>query len=149
MSFAQKIKHAWGYSVGPCPPNVVLMDDGNGVTVSFWPDDNPPTIAEIEAVQLPPEPTRANWPAFRLGMISSAAYRRIVGHDSDTLALLPMLVSIGFLIDSDPTKAIDFAQIWNLIASIAIPTTEEIGTLNAIASNAGVPFQLNAQGFIE
>jgi hypothetical protein len=53
MILAHKIKQAWGYNVGPCPPNVVLMNDGNRLAISFWPDDNPPTIAEIEAVELP------------------------------------------------------------------------------------------------
>ena len=53
MSLPAKIKFAWGYDVGPFSPDVVLADNGTGVSVSFWPDDNPPTIAEIEAVELP------------------------------------------------------------------------------------------------
>lgn len=50
---AEKIKHGWGYAVGPYPPNVVLSHDGTNYKIEHWPTANPPTIAEIEAVVLP------------------------------------------------------------------------------------------------
>lgn len=49
----QKIKHGWGYTVGPFPPDVVLVSHGGVLSISHWPDDSPPTIAEIEAVEVP------------------------------------------------------------------------------------------------
>lgn len=53
---AEKIKHEWGFDVGPFPPKVVLIQDANGLRIGHWPTDNPPTIAEIEAVEMPPDP---------------------------------------------------------------------------------------------
>jgi hypothetical protein len=50
MSLSQKIRHGWGYDVGPSPPQVVLSSG----QIAYWPDDTPPTIAEIEAVDLTP-----------------------------------------------------------------------------------------------
>jgi hypothetical protein len=50
---AQKIKHGWGYDVGPFPPSVVLSHDGTNYQIEHWPNANPPTIAEIEAIELP------------------------------------------------------------------------------------------------
>lgn len=58
---AAKIKHGWGYDVGQFPPNVVLEDaiiDEQAIKrIAHWPTDTPPTIAEIEAIELPPDPT--------------------------------------------------------------------------------------------
>jgi hypothetical protein len=53
----RKIKHGWGYDCGPFPPNVVLSHDGTNYLIEYWPTDNPPMIEEIEAVELPYEPT--------------------------------------------------------------------------------------------
>jgi hypothetical protein len=49
---AEKIKQGWGYQVGARSPMVVLTSDADGYAIQFWPDDNPPSIAEIEAIQL-------------------------------------------------------------------------------------------------
>jgi hypothetical protein len=148
VTFAEKIKHGWGYIVGPFPPSVVLSHDGTDYHIQHWPDDNPPTIAEIEAVELPPEPTPPNWAAFRLALAGSPAYRRIVGHNNETLSLLPLLTNLAFMIDTDPPKAIEFAYVWNQVSAIAEPTSEEIATLNGIASANNVPLVLNELGLM-
>ena len=145
---AKKIKQQWGYDVGPCPPNVVLSYDGEQYHILHWPDDNPPTIAEIEAVELPPEPTPPNWAAFRLALAGSSAYRRIVGHSNETLSLLPLLTNLAFMIDTDPPKAIEFAYVWNQVAAISQPTSEEIATLNSIAAANSISLELNESGLM-
>jgi hypothetical protein len=142
----KQIKHGWGY-------DVVAEPGGSGVVlqnrqIAYWPDDNPPTIAEIEAVELPPEPTPPNWAAFRLALAGSPAYRRIVGHNNETLSLLPLLTNLAFMIDTDPPKAIEFAYVWNQVSAIAEPTSEEIATLNGIASANNVPLVLNELGLM-
>jgi hypothetical protein len=144
MNYAAKIKHHWGYNVGPFPPNVVFSDG----QILHWPDDSPPTIAEIEAVGLPPEPTPPNWSAFRLALAGSSAYRRIVGHSNETLSLLPLLTNLAFMIDTDPPKAIEFAYVWNQVSTIAEPTSEDIATLNGIALANNVPLVLNELGLM-
>lgn len=53
----EKIKHGWGYDVGPFPPNVVLGHNGTTYSILHWPTNSPPTIAEIDAIELPPDPT--------------------------------------------------------------------------------------------
>jgi hypothetical protein len=54
----RKIKQQWGYDCGPFPPSVVLGNGGK--SIEYWPTDNPPTIAEIEAIELadPIQPER-------------------------------------------------------------------------------------------
>lgn len=146
MSLAAKIKAGFGYNVGPCPPDVVLVQNGSSVSIGYWPDDDPPTIAEIEAIEIPAVP---DWRSFRSSLVMSSAYGRITGHNNQTLAILPVLVNVAFLLDSDATRAVEFAGLWNAIATIAEPTTEEITALNAIASANNVPFQLNAEGLIQ
>jgi hypothetical protein len=49
---AEKIKHGWGYNVNAEPGgSEVVLQNGQ---IAYWPDASPPTIAEIEAVELPP-----------------------------------------------------------------------------------------------
>jgi hypothetical protein len=79
----------------------------------------------------------------------SSAYGRITGHNNQTLAILPVLVNVAFLLDSDALRAVEFAGLWNAIATIAEPTTEEITALNSIAATNNVPFQLNSEGLIQ
>jgi hypothetical protein len=58
---AAKIKQGWGYTVGAEPPNVLLQQvslfAGGQKTIvtsiAHWPDANPPSIAEIQAIVLP------------------------------------------------------------------------------------------------
>ena len=149
MTLAKKILAGWGYVVGPQGSNVVLTYRNEQYHIEKWPDDNPPTIAEIEAVVLPePEPV-PDWRSFRSSLLMSAAYGRITGHNNQTLAILPVLVNVAFLLDSDATRAIEFAGLWNAIATIAEPTSQEIDSMNAIALDHNVPFQLNDEGLIQ
>jgi hypothetical protein len=53
------------------------------------------------------------------------------------------------MIDTDPPKAIEFAYVWNQVATIAEPTSEEIATLNSIASANNIPLVLNESGLME
>lgn len=69
---AEKIKHGWGYTVGATPPNVVLSHDGTTYAIEHWPTDNPPTIAEIEAVEIPPTISESVTPAqMRLWLLAN------------------------------------------------------------------------------
>jgi hypothetical protein len=142
MSIQQKILQGYGYTM---PDQVELLWTGTEYRIDKWPTNNPPTIAEIEAIVLPELP---DWRSFRSALVMSSAYGRITGHNNQTLAILPVLVNVAFLLDSDASRAVEFAGLWNAIASIAEPTTQEIAVLNAIASADNVPFQLNAQGLI-
>ena len=143
MSIQQKILQGYGYTM---PDQVELSWNGTEYRIDKWPTNNPPTIAEIEAVELPSLP---DWRSFRSALVMSSAYGRITGHNNQTLAILPVLVNVAFLLDSDASRAVEFAGLWNAIASIAEPTTQEIAVLNAIASADNIPFTLNEQGLIQ
>ena len=142
MSIQQKILQGYGYTM---PDQVELLWTGTEYRIDKWPTNNPPTIADIEAIVLPELP---DWRSFRSALVMSSAYGRITGHNNQTLAILPVLVNVAFLLDSDASRAVEFAGLWNAIASIAEPTTEEIAQLNVIASANNVPFQLNSTGLI-
>jgi hypothetical protein len=145
---AEKIKHGWGYGCGPeaGAGNVVLnYTPEAGYSVAHWPTDNPPTIAEIEAVVLPDAAAEPDWPAFRLAMLQSPAFLRIANANA---ALFTILNSVMWLIASDPDKALETALVWNQLSAIAQPTEVEIAALNAIAADADVPLQLNSSGLM-
>ena len=144
----EKILYGWGYAVGSEPPNVVLSYDGGEYHIIYWPDDNPPTIAQIEAIEAIEIPSAPDWRAFQSTITVSPAFMRIAGHSGQTLTILPTLVYVCSLIESDATRAVQFAGLWNAIAGIAEPTTEEIAALNALAATNNVPFQLNSAGLI-
>jgi hypothetical protein len=58
---AKQIKQGWGYDVDFDKLGTVgLSHDGENYVITRWPDDNPPTIAEIEAIELadPIQPER-------------------------------------------------------------------------------------------
>jgi hypothetical protein len=151
VNFIAKLEHLSGLKNASRPSAstfLITWTDEFGYLIDYWPDDNPPTIEEIEAVELPPEPALPNWSAFRLALAGSSAYRRIVGHSNETLSLLPLLTNLAFLIDTDPPKAIEFAYVWNQVSAIAEPTSEEIATLNSIASANNVPLVLNELGLM-
>lgn len=74
MTFELKIKHEYGFDVGPFPPNVVLRGDGSGgySGIDYWPTANPPTIAEIEAIVVPPAIPASVTPAqIRLWLLAN------------------------------------------------------------------------------
>jgi methylglyoxal synthase len=52
------------------------------------------------------------------------------------------------MIDSDPSKALEFAFVWNQVAVIAQPTETEIAELNAIATSNNIPLAINESGMI-
>jgi hypothetical protein len=142
MSIAAKIMHGWGFT---CPDQVELSWTGSAYIIVRWPTENPPTIAEIEAVQLPATP---DWRSFQTAITVSPSFMRIAGHNGQTITILPTLVYVCSLIESDATRAVQFAGLWNAIATIAEPTSDEITALNSIASASNVPFQLNSAGLI-
>lgn len=59
IDFVKKLEHLSGYKSSSTPSNnqFVLGHDGNQYYFVWYPTANPPTIAEIEAVKLPPDPT--------------------------------------------------------------------------------------------
>jgi hypothetical protein len=142
-----KIKEGWGFDVGPFSggSSVVLSFLDDEYAIEYWPTDNPPTIEEIEAVILPETVAQANWPVFRLAMIQSQAFLRIVNINP---ALFVMLNSVMWLIDSDTSKLQETVLIWNQLATAAQPTSEEIIELNDISSKNNIPLKLNESGFM-
>jgi hypothetical protein len=124
------------------PPRPIL--DGETVVECEWDSENDRPIG----VTMPTLPTPPNWSAFRLALAGSPAYRRIVGHNNETLSLLPLLTNLAFMIDTDPPKAIELAYVWNQVSAIAEPTSEEIATLNSIAAANNVPLVLNELGLM-
>jgi hypothetical protein len=63
MSWADKILVGWGIVAEPGTIGFERVKNEDGsysegrFFVANWPTDNPPTIAEIEAIELPPDPT--------------------------------------------------------------------------------------------
>lgn len=74
MTLIAKIKHAWGYEVGVEPPSVVLQNILGTLSIAYWPTENPPTIAEIEAVELPAVEPTPDWAAFEAGVNDLSFY---------------------------------------------------------------------------
>jgi hypothetical protein len=146
--FVKKLEHLSGYkaSVRASESTFTLANDGDGYRILTWPTNNPPTIAEIEAVELPEPSPLPDWAAFRLALVQSSAYIRITSAAPN--ALVALLTNIAFLIDAQPEKVIELAAIWNAIAAIAGPTESEIAALNKIGTDTHVPFALNAQGMM-
>ena len=126
--------------------NLRTLQDGESVIECEWDAENNwpvgVTMPEAEAAFLP------DWRSFQTAITVSSAFLRIAGYDGRTLAILPTLVYVCGLIESDATRMIQFAGLWNAIAAIAEPTTEEITALNAIASINNVPLLLNSAGLI-
>lgn len=64
MNFTAKIKQGWGFDSSPETigfrrtknPDGTYAESGE-YFVASWPTANPPTIAEIQAIELPPDPT--------------------------------------------------------------------------------------------
>jgi hypothetical protein len=141
----KKIKYL-GYEVGDIP-NVVLQAIGKKgeLSIAYRPEGFNYTIKEIEAVILPETVAQANWPVFRLAMIQSQAFLRIVNINP---ALFVMLNSVMWLIDSDPSKLQETVLIWNQLAKIAQPTSDEIIELNDISSKNNIPLKLDENGFM-
>jgi hypothetical protein len=106
------------------------------------------TQEDIDAIRLGNTDGR-DWTSFRLSLAASPAYRRIVGHNNETLSLLPLLTNLAFMIDADPTKALEFVFVWNQVATIAELTESEISTLNSIATANNIPLHLSESGLIE
>jgi hypothetical protein len=127
------------------PTQYTLID---GLLQSLGYSESVLTQEDIDAIQLGNDEGR-NWSAFRLALAGSSAYRRIVGHSNETLSLLPLLTNLAFMIDTDPPKALEFAFVWNQVATISEPTTEEIVTLNGISTANNIPLHLSESGLIE
>jgi hypothetical protein len=136
-------KYAGSWSRYDNPPRA--LQSGESVVECDWDVDNNRPVG----VTMPEPPTVPNWRSFRASLVMSSAYGRITGHNNQTLAILPVLVNVAFLLDSDALRAVEFAGLWNAIATIAEPTTEEITALNSIAATNNVPFQLNSEGLIQ
>jgi hypothetical protein len=147
--FTRRLEYLSGYkaSARASDSTFTLANDGDQYRILTWPTDNPPTIAEIESVELPEVTPAPDWAAFRLALVQSSAYLRITSAAPN--ALVALLTNIAFLIDSQPEKAVELAAIWNAIATLANPTSEEIAALNTIGTVTNVPFALNASGLME
>ena len=85
----------------------------------------------------------ADWQSFRLGLAASDAFERIV---SASPAKFTMLESALNRVIGDPKALSEVVVLWNLIAARSEPTTEEIAAINQVASVAGVPLVLGADG---
>jgi hypothetical protein len=136
-------KYAGAWSRWDNPPRA--LQSGESVVVCEWDADNNRPVG----VTMPDAAVVPDWRSFRSALVMSSAYGRITGHNNQTLAILPVLVNVAFLLDSDASRAVEFAGLWNAIATIAQPTSQEITALNAIASANNIPFTLNEQGLIQ
>lgn len=145
MGFAiVNANNIWQHAYSSFASNLRELHPGESIVSCEWDD----ALGQPTQVLIPePDPT-PDWRSFRNQLVMSAAYGRITGHNNQTLAILPVLVNVAFLLDSDATRAVEFAGLWNAIAAIAEPTSEEIAALNAIASANNIPFTLNEQGLI-
>jgi hypothetical protein len=143
----EKVKQGWGYDIGPAGA-LFSLDENDELVVIAWPTDNPPSLAEIEAIELPEPSPVPDWASFQVALISSPSFLRIVGHNNVTLAIAPVLTNLAFMVSSQPEVVPRFIAAWNAIAAIAEPTESEIAALNTIGTDTHVPFALNAQGMM-
>lgn len=146
MRLVDKVRIGWGYTAGPEGSQVVFANRDGQLVVDHWPTENPPTIAEIEAVVLPTPPPQPDWASFRFALLTSTHYVRITS--AAPSAYVSLLTNVAFLVDAQPEKLIELAGVWNAIATIAQPTETEIAALNAIGTATHTPFALNETGLM-
>ena len=135
MSLREKIKHGWGYEL-------VAEPDGSGAVlqngqIAHWPTNNPPTIAEIESVQLPPN--------YQLQQLRNAAKAALADAKAESALLrAAMLVIVDeFNNHADKTNAIltaidnatSLANLKTAIAAIADLPQRNGAQLRAAANN--------------
>lgn len=107
--------------------------------------------AEIDRLTLlvpPPVPDvflNADWPQFRVRILSDPAVQRVASGNSTAW---PLMVLYLAQLSSMPSRGLDIAQLWLFMESQTPVTPEEVTRINAIASECGVPLQMNEDGSI-
>lgn len=107
--------------------------------------------AEIDRLTLlvpPPVPDaflNADWPQFRVRILSDPAVQRVASGNSTAW---PLMILYLAQLSSTPSRGLDIAQLWTFMESQTPVTPEEVARINAIASECGVPLQMNEDGSI-
>lgn len=107
--------------------------------------------AEIDRLTLlvpPPVPDaflNADWPQFRVRILSDPAVQRVASGNSTAW---PLMILYLAQLSSTSSRGLDIAQLWTFMESQTPVTPEEVARINAIASECGVPLQMNEDGSI-
>lgn len=105
-------------------------------------------IDRLTALMPPPVPDaflNADWPQFRVRILSDPAVQRVASENSTAW---PLMVLYLAQLSSMPSRGLDIAQLWTFMESLTPVTAEEVTRINAIAAECGVPLQMNEDGSI-
>lgn len=105
-------------------------------------------VDRLTALLPPPVPDaflNADWPQFRVRILSDPAVQRVAAGNSTAW---PLMVLYLAQLSSTPSRGLDIAQLWTFMESQTPVTAEEVDRINAIASECGVPLRMNEDGSI-
>lgn len=105
-------------------------------------------VERLTALVPPPVPDaflNADWPQFRVQILSDPAVQRVAAGNS---AAWPLMVLYLAQLSSMPSRGLDIAQLWSFMESQTPVTLEEVSRINVIASECSVPLQMNEDGSI-
>jgi len=105
-------------------------------------------VERLTALVLPPVPDAflsADWPRFRNLILSDEAVQRVaIGNPT----AWPLMVLYLAQLSSTPSRGVDIAQLWTMLEANTPITSDEVERINAIATECGVPLQMNSDGSI-
>jgi hypothetical protein len=87
----------------------------------------------------------ADWPRFRTLILADPAVQRVAAGNP---VLWPVVVLYLRELSEIPSRGADIAQLWTIMEQQTPVTTEEVARINAIATECGVPLQMNSDGSI-
>ncbi|MBD2156235.1 hypothetical protein [Leptolyngbya sp. FACHB-16] len=104
-----------------------------------------------ELPQIPIPPPAPSWAVFRLGMLGDPGFRRVVsyGEPIDQASLASEINKNEPDAPNVPALQLLWGLIVSLIPSSTAPTVFEVGSWNAIATEANIPFRFSPEGYLE
>lgn len=135
-------------AIAAVAPIFGVADLGDGqYRIDFRPEATPEQQQDAWAVVANFQPTLPpDWDAFRIAILTSGAYLRIVTSTPIATVLNSAMNGLLWQLGGNPSLFLDVAQVWGRLAQEAQPTAEEIAELNAIGEATRMPFRLKADG---
>jgi len=87
----------------------------------------------------------ADWARFRNAILSDEAVQRVA---TGNPTAWPLMVLYLAQLSSQPSRGVDIAQLWTMLEANTPITSDEVERINAIATECGVPLQMNSDGSI-
>jgi len=102
-------------------------------------------LAALVPAPIPDEFANADWAQFRGRILQDPAVQRVaLGNPT----AWPLMVLYLAQLSTTPSRGLDIAQLWTILEQQTPITPEEVAQINLIATECGVPLQMNADGSI-